>query len=154
MFSLKNNWWQSQLRTYHAHNSWPPHHLVVVVVVSSLSGGPSRTSPSPPSRPRAEPSVLSRPPHRWPPRRVAPPPEGGRPRSVPETERPGGERQRRAHADARAPPSKKPDVSSDRIGAASRCPRVGVNRSEGAFHVCATAGAARPGHTCRGCPRL
>jgi hypothetical protein len=64
-------------------------------------------------------------------------------RSVPETERPR-RRQRRAHADARARPSKKPDVSSDRIGAASRRPRVGVNRSEGASTCAPPRGPPAP----------
>lgn len=98
-----------------------PHHLRVAVD-SSLS------SPSRSPRARTAPSVLSRPPHRWPPRRVAPPPEGPGPS--------GGQRRRAPaavdprHADAGARPSKKPDVSSDRIGAASRRPRVVVNLSE------------------------
>jgi hypothetical protein len=71
-------------------------------------------------------TLTPRPPHRWPPRRVAPPPEGPR-AAFRAGQRPAVDPR---HADASARPSKKPDVSSDKIGAAFRLPRVAVNRSE------------------------
>lgn len=114
------------------------HHLVVVVVDRLILIRPVTSARSAPGHPY----FLGRPP----PGSLSPtcraaatgsppsPPRG--PRSIPETEWPHA-------ADARARPPKKSDVSSDRIGAASRRPRVGVNWSE--------AGPPRVRH--RGGPR-
>jgi hypothetical protein len=110
----------SQLRTYRAHNSWPPA-LITSASPSTHPYPPHHAHPAPaprhpyfPGRPTAGRPDVSRRHRKVPGRRAGRAPAAVDPR----------------HADAGARPSKKPDVSSDRIGAASRRPRVVVNLSE------------------------
>ena len=110
---------KSQLRTYRAHNSWAACLIMSSVAVDSSLSSPITLT----AHPRGHPYSPGRPTAAAPTCRAA----TGR-------SRPGAARAQRwtprANADASARPSKKPDVSSDRIGAASRRPRVAVNRSE------------------------